>query len=65
VEYLSDASGVIEARSREVKLRLLDNVRAKAEKPMWQAINIGTSVVFVALFAVIFAWWRKRKYASV
>jgi hypothetical protein len=56
---------VIEARSREVKLRLLDNVRAKAEKPMWQAINIGTSVVFVALFAVIFAWWRKRKYASV
>jgi ABC-2 type transport system permease protein len=65
VEYLSDASGVIEARSREVKLRLLDNVRAKAEKPMWQALNIGTSVVFVVLFAVIFAWWRKRKYASV
>ncbi len=63
VEYLTDASGVIEARSREVKLRLLDTVRAKAEKSMWQSINIGTSVAFVALFGLFFAWRRKRKYS--
>ena len=63
VEYLSDASGVIEARSREVKLRLLDTVRAKSEKTMWQAINIGSSLLFILLFGFVFNWWRKRKYA--
>jgi ABC-2 type transport system permease protein len=64
IEYLSDASGVIEARSREVKLRLLDNVRAREEKTLWQSFNIGFSVVFIALFALIFGWLRKRKYAK-
>jgi ABC-2 type transport system permease protein len=64
VEYLSDASGVIEARSREVKLRLLDGVRAKSEKTFWQSLNIGVSLAFIALFGVVFAWWRKRKYAA-
>ncbi len=63
VEYLSDASGVIEARSREVKLRLLDGVRAKSEKTFWQSLNIGVSVAFIALFGAFFAWRRKRKYA--
>ena len=64
VEYLADASGVIEARSREVKLRLLDGVRAKDEKTMWQVLNIGVPVLFVILFGLFFAWWRKRKYAK-
>jgi ABC-2 type transport system permease protein len=63
VEYLIDATGVIEARSKEVKLRLLDNVRAKQEKPFWQALNIGVPLVLVGLFAVAFRWWRRRKYA--
>jgi hypothetical protein len=44
-------------------LRLLDTVRAKAEKSMWQSINIGTSVAFVALFGLFFAWRRKKKYS--
>ncbi len=63
VEYLTDASGVIEARSREVKLRLLDTVSAKSEKTFWQSVNIGTSVAFVALFGFLFTWLRKRKYS--
>jgi hypothetical protein len=64
VEYLTDPSGVIEARSREVKLRLLDNVRAKEEQLFWQVLNIGTSVLFITLFGWLFLWWRKRKYVK-
>jgi ABC-2 type transport system permease protein len=64
VEYLTDPSGVIEARSREVKLRLLDNVRAKEEQLFWQVLNIGGSVIFIALFGLVFLWWRKRKYVK-
>lgn len=64
VEYLIDPSGVIEARSKEVKLRLLDAVRAKAEKTPWQVLNIGAPLLLLGIFAWLFNWRRKRKYAK-
>ncbi len=64
VEYLIDPNGVIEARSKEVKLRLLDNVRAKEEKTLWQVLNIATPLLLLGLFAWVFNWRRKRRYAS-
>ncbi len=64
VEYLMDASGVIEARSKEVKLRLLDTVKAREEQTMWQAVNLGAPLVFLGLFGAVFFWRRKRRYAS-
>jgi len=63
VEYLIEPGGVIEARSREVKLRLLDTVRAKEEKPFWQALNIGAPLFFLSLFGILFQWRRRRRYA--
>lgn len=63
VEYLIDPDGVIEARSKEVKLRLLDNVRARDEKTLWQVLNIATPLLLLGLFAWIFNWRRKRRYA--
>jgi len=64
IEYLVDASGVIEARSKEVKLRLLDTVRAQDEQTQWQVINLGLPLVFLGLFGVVFFWRRKRRYAK-
>lgn len=64
VEYLIESSGVIEARSREVKLRLLDTVRAKEEKLLWQLLNVGAPLLFLALFGAFFHWRRKRLYAQ-
>lgn len=63
IEYVIDPNGLVEARSREVKLRMLDSVRAKAEKPFWQALNLGGPLLFLLLFGVAFGWWRKRQYA--
>ena len=63
VEYLIDATGVIEARSKEVKLRLLDTVRAGDEKTFWQALNLGVPLAFLGLFGLIYFWLRRRKYA--
>ncbi len=63
VEYLIEADGVIEARSKEVKLRLLDTVRAREEKTQWRLVNIGVPLVFLGLFGWFFNWRRKRKYA--
>ena len=39
IEYLLDEEGVLSARSKEIKLRLLDKVKAK-KKTKWQVINL-------------------------
>lgn len=64
VEYMLDERGVLEARTRDVKLRLLDTVRAKKEKTKWQLINIGLPIVLLLLGGLLFNQYRKRKYAS-
>jgi len=63
LEYLLDDNGVIAARGKEVKLRMLDTVRAETEKGKWQLINIIVPLVFLLIFGLIFNWVRRRKYA--
>lgn len=63
VEYLIEANGVIEARAKEVKLRLLDSVRAREEKNTWRLVNIALPLAFLGMFGWFFNWRRKRKYA--
>lgn len=65
IEYAIDPNGLVEARSREVKLRLLDTVRAKSEKTLWQALNLGAPLLLLGLFAMVFFWLRRRKYAAM
>ena len=62
IEYLMDDNGLIEARSKEVKLRLLDRVKAKKERTKWQVINLVTPLVIVVLFGFIWNYLRRRKY---
>lgn len=63
IEYLIDPNGVVAARSKTVELRLLDTVRAQAEKPMWQALNLALPLAFLGLFGWLFNWLRRRRYA--
>ncbi len=64
IEYLHNDKGVIEARGKEVKLRLLDRVKAKEEKTKWQMINILIPIIGLAFFGIIYNWIRRRRYAS-
>jgi len=62
LEYLVDHSGVLESRSKDVKLRLLDAGRVKDEKTMWQFINVAIPIALVLVFASAYFFFRKRKY---
>jgi ABC-2 type transport system permease protein len=64
IEYLVDDFGVMEARSKEVKLRLLDDVEVKQNKTFWQLVNLLAPLVFVALLGLLYQYFRKRKYAG-
>jgi len=63
IEYLLDENGVIAARGKDVKLRLLDTVRAQAERTKWRLINIVLPLVFLALFGLIYNVIRRRRFA--
>jgi len=63
VEYLLDDSNILEARNKEVKLRLLDRVKLKTEKTKWRLINLGVPLIIVFIFAFLYQWFRKRRYA--
>ena len=63
IEFLLDRSGLIAARSRDVKLRLLDKVKVEAQRTQWQLINIGLPLLFLILGGLLFTWWRRRRYA--
>lgn len=62
VEYLTDNSGLLAARTKDTKLRLLDGNRIKKEEQTWQFVNIGLPVIIVLIFASAFIFFRKRKY---
>jgi ABC-2 type transport system permease protein len=64
INYLCDDSGMISARAREFKLRLLDRKKVEREKTKWQVINVLAPIL--ALFALggFLYWRRKRKYSQ-
>jgi ABC-2 type transport system permease protein len=62
IEYMLDQDGILMARAKEIKLRMLDTVNAKEKAGFWRLLNIGAPVLFVILASVIFNMIRKRKY---
>lgn len=62
LEYLTDNSGLLAARSKDTRLRQLDPSRVKKEKNTWVITNIGVPLLYVGLFASVFLFFRKRKY---
>ena len=64
LDYLTDESGLIEIRSREIKLRLLDSTKVSEQKLQWQLINTILPVLLVLIFGVIQYFYRRRKYTT-
>jgi ABC-2 type transport system permease protein len=62
LNYLVDNNGIMELRSRELKLRLLNNSIVKTEKLKWQLINILTPVLVVVVAGLLYGYFRKRNY---
>jgi ABC-2 type transport system permease protein len=64
IEYLLDDTGLIEARSRELKLRPLDQERAFAEETKWQIINLGIPLILISIFGFGYIYFRKRRFSK-
>ena len=64
IEYLTNATGILSARSKTFVLRLLDPEKVEDEKTQWQIINTAVPVALILIFAFIYQAIRNRKYAA-
>ena len=64
VSYLLNDQGLINARTKEIRIRPLNTVRVGEERVKWQLINLILPLILLVLYGVIRQFWRKRKFAS-
>ncbi|HLP73557.1 MAG TPA: gliding motility-associated ABC transporter substrate-binding protein GldG [Bacteroidales bacterium] len=64
LNYLVDDKGLMELRSREMKIRLLDPSKVRSERLKWQLINIACPVLLVLIAGFLYNYYRKRRYTG-
>lgn len=64
IEYLLDDRGLLEARGKEVKLRLLDGVEIRNNRGYWQFLNIICPLIFLIITGLIYTFIRRRRYGK-
>ena len=62
--YLTGGAGIMEARTKTFRLRLLDKEKIEQESGFWQAINIFLPLSFPAILFFLYSFYRKRKFAG-
>lgn len=62
VNYLLDDSGLINIRTKEVKIPTLDRQRVYDDYSTIQMVTVGLPIVILAIFGFLFTYLRKRKY---
>ena len=64
VNYLLDDNGLINIRSKEVNLPILDKEKVYASYTQSQVITVAVPIVILLLFGIVFTFLRKRKYGK-
>ena len=63
VNYLLDDNGLINIRSKDVDLPLLNKEEVYKNYTVAQLITVGLPIVILAIFGFLFTFLRKRKYS--
>lgn len=64
VNYLLDDTGLINIRSKDLDLPLLDKEKVYENYTVTQFITIGLPILILLLFGLLFTFLRKRKYSK-
>lgn len=63
VNYLLDDNGLINIRSKDLDLPLLDKEKVYENYTRTQFLTIGLPILILVLFGLVFTFLRKRKYS--
>ncbi len=64
IEFMINENGLIDAKSKEYVVRMLDSKKVNESKNLWQLINLVSPLLIVFLFGMIFQLIRKRKFTA-
>ncbi len=64
LEYLTNKQGIIEARNKELVLRLLNGKQVEEEQLTWQIINIALPIALIILLGFGYQQIRRKKHAA-
>lgn len=64
LNFLVDDNGLMQLRSRELKLRLLDKAAVKQNKTMITMVNVAAPVLLVIIAGLLYSIIRKRMYTK-
>jgi len=65
VNYLCDDAGLVTLRTREVKLRLLDQEGIKNHRLSIQIIAVLVPVLIIILIGLVLFWIRRRRFIKI
>lgn len=63
IDYLLEEDALIEVRTRELKMRLLDVQKINKERSFWQLLNLIAPILLILIFGLVKQYLRKKKYA--
>lgn len=64
INYLNDDKGLINLRTREFKLRLLDKNKVLEQRVQWQVFNLVVPSLLLLLVVGIWMFIRRKRYVS-
>ena len=64
IGYLVEGEGMIDIRSRELKVRLLDDTKINRERTKWQVVNTLLPIAVIIALGFVMAFIRKKKYSK-
>ena len=64
LDYLTDEDGLVQVRSKEIKIRPLDLAKVKEEKTKWQLINVVAPLLLILLLGFLKYYFRKKKFTN-
>jgi len=61
--HLTNENGLIQARTKQVKIRPLDKQKVKDERSKWQIINLVLPMLLLIFYGIGRFYWRRKKFA--
>jgi ABC-2 type transport system permease protein len=62
INYLLEPEGIIASRTKQYKIRPLNEVKIRDNKPYWYFLNIAAPVGLILIAGSLKVLWRKRRF---
>jgi ABC-2 type transport system permease protein len=64
IEYMVDNSGILETRSKDYTLRLINKTSIEEDKSFWQLINIVLPLLIIIAGVAVYQIVRRKAYTK-